>query len=103
MDNIKPVNWEWDYGVYVPFCPYCGEPAYEHDKCFNCSKPYKWVDGEIKPTKVQVGEYLVVQETNNHIHLYKDGHIIYHSQCTEKLTEDELRETIDFYKIITKD
>lgn len=103
MTDLKPIKWEWDYGVYVPFCPYCGEPAYEKDKCFSCGKSYKWVEGEYKPTEVQVGEYLVVQATNNHVHIYKDGHMVFHSQCAKKMTEDELREQVDFYKQITAD
>ena len=101
--ELKPIKWKWDYGVYVPFCPYCGEPAYEKDKCFSCGKSYKWVEGEYKPTEVQVGEYLVVQATNNHVHIYKDGNMVFHSQCDKKFTEDELREHVDFYKQITSD
>lgn len=98
MTELKPIKWKWDYGVYVPFCPYCGEPAYEKNKCFSCGKPYKWVEGEYKPTEVQVGEYLVVQATNNHVHIYKDGNLVFHSQCSRKLTEEELRKQVDFYK-----
>ena len=66
--KIKPVIWKWDYGVYVPFCPYCGEPAYEKDRCFSCGKPYEWTDGEIEPTTVSRGEYTAIQATNNHIY-----------------------------------
>lgn len=26
---MKEIVWRCEYGVYVPFCPYCDEPAYE--------------------------------------------------------------------------
>lgn len=95
---MKEVVWKWDYGVYVPFCPHCGEPAYEQESCVVCGKPYQWVEGEIRPTKVSCGEYTVVQATNNHIHIYKNEKKVLHSQCNKKMTEDELLKQIDFYE-----
>lgn len=102
MQEIKDVKWAWDYGVYIPFCPYCDEPAYEKDKCFACGKAYRWVEGEYKPTEVQCGEYTVVQSTNNHVHIYKDGSLVMHSQCTVKKTEEELRKQVEFYEKFCK-
>lgn len=102
MSGIKEVEWMWEYGVYIPFCPYCGEPAYEKDSCYFCGKPYKYVEGEYKPTEVQCGEYTVVQNTNNHIHIYKDDSMVMHIQCTVKKTEEELREEVEFYKQFCK-
>lgn len=91
----KEVVWRWDWGVYVPFCPYCDEPAYEQDKCVFCGRPYKWVDGEHQPTEVRKANYIAVQSTNNHITIYKDGRMKMHSACTEKKTEEELLKMID--------
>lgn len=90
------VNWRWDMGVYVPFCPYCDELAYEKDHCVFCNREYEWVEGEHKSTIVEVGEYIVVQATNNHIHIYKDGRIIGHVSCTKKMTEDELIKALQY-------
>ena len=91
--RIKKVNWQWDYGVYMAFCPYCNEPVYEKDKCVFCGKPYKWVEGKFKPTEIEHQGYTIVQSTDNHILVYnKDGHMVYHASCTKKLTEDELKE-----------
>ena len=95
---MKEVVWKWEYGVYVPFCPYCGEPAYEQDSCTFCGEPYQWVEGEFKPTKVTRGEYTVVQATNRHIHIYKNGKMVLHSHGNKKLTEEELLKEIDFYE-----
>ena len=99
---MKKVKWRWDWGVYVPFCPYCDEPAYEKDHCVFCNKPYEWVEGKHKATIVNVGEYTVVQCTNNHIHIYKDEHMVMHASCTKKKTEDELREMVAVYEDLCK-
>ncbi len=91
---MKKVNWKWDYGVYVPFCPYCDELAYEKERCCFCGKEYEWVEGKYKPTKVAVGNYTVIQSTNNHISIYKNGDTISHISCNKKLTEQELKDMI---------
>ena len=92
--KIKPVIWKWDYGVYVPFCPYCDEPAYEKDRCFSCGKSYEWTDGEIEPTTVSCGEHTAIQATNNHISVLKKGALVSHICCNRKLTEEELTEVL---------
>lgn len=87
---MEKVVWKWDYGVYVPFCPYCNEPAYDKNECLFCGKPYEWVEGEFQPTEVKRGEYTVIQSTNNHIGVYKSGQLVSHINCSEKKTEEEL-------------
>ncbi len=100
---MRTIKWRWDYNVYMCFCPYCDEPAYEKDKCVFCGKPYKWVEPKHNETVVQVGEYKVVQATNNHISIYgKDGEWLYHAQCRKKLTEEELAKQVDFWKAMVK-
>lgn len=39
--EIKPVIWKVECGCRIPFCPYCGEPAYDEHKCCFCGKEYK--------------------------------------------------------------
>lgn len=95
---MEKVVWKWEYGVYVPFCPYCDEPAYEHDRCVFCGAPYQWEDGEVQPTQVTVGEYTVVQATNNHLHIYQNGKLVYLASCENKMTEDELKSQIELYR-----
>ncbi len=41
--------------------------------------------------------YRVSQAENNHVVILKDGHRVFHSQANEPKTEQELRETVDFY------
>ena len=100
---MKKVKWQWDYGIYVPFCPYCDEPAYEKDKCFACGKPYEWVEGKYKDTIIKHGEYTIVQATNNHISIYKNGEFIHHAQCDKKMTEKEMLGHIKLYEDFCKD
>ena len=97
---MKEVQWRWDYGVYVPFCPYCDEPAYDKDKCCFCGKHYKWLDSDIKDTVVEKGEYTIVQRSNNHVHIYKDGRMIYHASCTKKMTAKELLDHVVLLEVI---
>lgn len=98
----KEVVWRWDYGVYVPFCPHCDEPAYEKDGCCFCGKPYKYVDGEYQPTKVIKGEYTVVQSTNNHIAIYRNERMVMHIAACKKFTKDELLKEIDRYEYFSE-
>lgn len=89
---MKKVKWRWDWGVYVPFCPYCDEPAYVKDQCAFCGRKYKWVDGKYKPTVAVHKGYRAIQSTNNDITIYdEDGDLVIHSACGRKYTEDELK------------
>lgn len=99
---MRKVKWRWDYGCYVCFCPYCDEPAYEKDRCAFCGKPYKWVEPKHKPTIVEVGEYTIIQATNNHIQIYKGEQMVMHASCTAKKTDEELRQMVEVYEILCK-
>lgn len=87
---MKKVKWRWDWGVYVPFCPYCDELAYEKDHCVFCMKEYKWVD-KSKERIVTVDDYTIVQASNNHIHICKGERIVMHISCTKKMSKRKLR------------
>jgi hypothetical protein len=99
---MKKVKWTWDWGVYVPLCPYCNEFAYEKDHCVFCDKKYKWVEGEIKPTVIEHNGYTIVQATNNHIQVYEEGRLIYTASCTKKMSEEELKEQVAFIERLRK-
>lgn len=94
MDK-KQVVWRCEYGVYVPFCPYCGEPAYDHDICFNCGKPYEYVEGERKPKVVSKGAYTVILSTNHHISVYKNDILIFHADCGVSRSKAELLKLLE--------
>lgn len=96
--KTKKVKWRWDYGVYVPLCPYCNELAYEKDHCVFCEKEYKWVD-KSKDRMLIVGEYTVCQASNNHITITKDGKKVFHISCTEKKTDQKLKDYVAFYEM----
>jgi hypothetical protein len=103
---MKKVKWMWDWECYVPFCPYCYEIAYEKDHCVFCKKEYKWVD-KSKIRKVTVGKYTVVQASNKHITIMKDGEIVIEHGtqdtglvCYFNFTEDGKSFTIDCYSTL---
>lgn len=100
---MKKVKWKWDCDVYVPRCPYCSEPAYEEDHCVFCGKKYEWVEGKHKPTVVEHNGYTIIQCTNNHIQIYKNGRIVMHASCTEKKTVEELKEQVAFLESMRKE
>lgn len=93
----KKVKWRWDMGVYVPFCPYCDEFAYEEDCCVFCEKEYIWVD-KSKDREVKVGEYTVVQASNKHISIYKGNRAVSHMSCTKRKSKRQLKKMVDLYK-----
>ena len=99
----KTVRWRWDSGVYVPFCPYCDELAYEHDKCAFCGEEYQWISGDYKPTQVIVGEYIVCQGISKGIYLYKGADLVMHSTSTRTLTKKELIDQVDFYENLIRE
>ena len=100
---MKKVKWRCDLGVYVPLCPHCNELAYEKDKCVFCGKEYEWVEGKRKETIIEYGEYTIVQATNNHISIYKNGRLIYHASCTKKKSEEELLYDLIVSKMLMKE
>lgn len=50
----------------------------------------------MKEKKIQVGEYTVVQTYNCHIHILKNGKWWGHVTCTKELTEEQLKEQLQF-------
>lgn len=94
--NMKKVKWKVEYGLEIPFCPYCDEPIYEKGECVFCGEKHEWVEGKQKDTVLTVGEYTVVQTGNNHISISKDGRMVMHINCTEKCTEEELKNMVSF-------
>lgn len=88
---MEKVKWRWDYGVYVPFCPYCNEPAYEKHYCVFCEKEYEWVD-KSKDRVVTVDDYTIVQASNNHIQVYKGDILVLHASCTKKQSKRKLKQ-----------
>lgn len=100
---MAKVNWRWDCGVYVPFCPFCNEPAYEKDHCVFCGKKYEWVEGKHQPTVVEHHGYTMIQGTGNGLFLYKNGTIIMHASCTKKMSVEELKAEVERFEKIRRD
>lgn len=94
---LKKVNWRKEYGAYAPFCPHCGEFAYEKSYCVFCGKLFKWVEPESvpKPTVVEHKGFTIIQVADDHLLVYKNNRLAMHASCTKRLTEDELRKEVD--------
>lgn len=98
----KKIIWDWDYGLYVPFCPNCGDLVDAYGEvCDTCGEAFEYTEPMYKSKTVIVGDYEVVQETNNHISIYKDGQFVYHASCSKEMTEEELKQQVDFYEKIS--
>ena len=91
---MKDVIWRWDYGLCMPFCPYCDEPAYDEEQCFSCGRKYNYTESPVKNTRVEVGEYTIIQLTNKALYICKGDRIVMHASCAKKMTEDELKEFV---------
>ncbi len=50
--------------------------------------------------KIKYKGYVVSQDNNNHLSIYKDGQMVFHAQMTKKLTDDELKKQVDFYLFV---
>ena len=94
---MKKVKWRYEYGMEMPFCPYCDEPIYYKGECSFCGKKHEWENSKQEETVVEDGDYVIVQTPNNHIHIMHCGRMIVHINCTKKMTEDELRGLVAKY------
>lgn len=52
--------------------------------------------------KVKYKGYQVSQAKNNHVAIAKDNEMIFHANCRKKLSEDELKNLVDWYINIFK-
>ena len=47
--------------------------------------------------KIKYRDCIVSQASNNHVMIIKDGESVFHASLDKRLTDDELREQVDFY------
>lgn len=74
--------------------------------CPTCERRLIWEDGELMITaqgskdavEVHKGEWTVIQATNNHVAILRNGKRVAHFQCNDKKSEQALLEMIDFYQ-----
>ena len=66
-----------------------------------CGKKYRMHEKRME-RKVTVGEYTVVQTSNNHISIEKGGRLVYHAQCTKRLSRRALKKHVAFYESLVK-
>ena len=100
---MKRVKWvkEWDGGKY-PYCPHCNELAIDKDYCVFCLKEYKW-RGKSRVRTVVVGDYIVRQTSSKHVSITKGDRMVYHAQCTKRLSKRQLKNHVKFYEDLVKE
>ncbi|HIU22547.1 MAG TPA: hypothetical protein IAD49_03080 [Candidatus Fimihabitans intestinipullorum] len=47
--------------------------------------------------KIEYRNCTVVQNSNNHVIIFQNNEIVFHASLDKGLTDDELREQVDFY------
>lgn len=47
--------------------------------------------------KIEYRNCTVVQNSNNHVIIFQNNEMVFHASIDKKLTDDELREQVDFY------
>ena len=53
--------------------------------------------------KIEYKGYVISQSNyNNHIMITKDNKMVMHIQATKKMTEEELKEALDLYYLLSK-
>lgn len=54
--------------------------------------------------KINYKGYVILQsDYNNHVSIYKDGKMIFHSHISEKLNEDNLKQLVEIMIKLKKD
>lgn len=94
-DQDIEVNWKEEYGMMMPFCPRCDEPAYEHDHCVFCGQRYHYTPKPkgYEDTIVEYKNYRATQVYGSWgVYIEKDNQEIQHWSCGGKISEDKLLE-----------
>ena len=47
--------------------------------------------------KIEYRNCTVVQNSNNHVIIFQNNEMVFHASVDKKLTDDELKEQVDFY------
>ena len=47
--------------------------------------------------KINYKGYVISQASNNHVTIFKNNQMLFHSSCHKKLNEEELKKQLDFY------
>ena len=94
------IEWIWDYGLLVPYCPNCNEMPYDTEECVFCHQKLIWVE---KPKEY---EDIVYQKENVRItqiygtwslYIEVDGQLVAHCSCAKQFTQKELEQMADKY------
>lgn len=92
MSEKKEVKWCYDWGVLIPFCPYCDEPAYEKDKCVFCGKEYITTPKPIPDLEVYGDRFYAVMPSKTSIYIFEQvtGALVCHESVSGKWDKEKL-------------
>ena len=91
------IEYSCEYGIVIPVCPFCNEPAYEEEQCIFCGAKFE------QPTKEEQEEVnkanheftvtyknVTLHQIASAVYQYKNNRLISHWSLTRPYTEEEL-------------
>lgn len=99
-EPIKDIIWVEEYGMIVPMCPSCREPAYEENECVFCHQKYRYTPKPkgYEDTIITIGDYTITQVYGSWgVYIEHKGRLLVHASCSGKMSEKELTEWLKQY------
>ena len=91
------IEYSYEYGMFIPVCPFCKELAYEEQQCVFCGadfeQPTKEEQEEIKKANhefIVTYKNVTLQQIADAVYQYKDNILISHWSLARPYTEEEL-------------
>lgn len=100
----KPYLMDDGYGIVLPWCPFCNEPAYESTHCVFCGAEFEKLTKEEKEEQKLLNNELtvtygnvLVHQVSNSVWVFRDNALLCHVSLAHPYTEDELIELAETY------
>ncbi|MGN1337370.1 MAG: hypothetical protein ACI4WW_02730 [Candidatus Coprovivens sp.] len=91
------IVYEYEWGMFIPVCPFCKESVYEKDHCVFCkAKLEQPTEEEQEEVKKANHEYTVtyknitLNQVANAVYEYRDNVLVSHWSLARPFTEEEL-------------
>lgn len=93
-----------EYGITLPFCPFCHEPAYEKTHCVFCGAEFEELSKQELEKQKKTNHEITVKYKNITIHqvccgayIFRDGKFISHASLTKPQNEKQLLQMAKHY------
>lgn len=103
---IKDIKWQKEYCyssddfMVMPFCPSCGEPAYEENECMFCHQKYRFIPKpkDYEDVIITIGEWEICQVYGSWgVYISHNGRIVVHASCGSPISKRKLKEWLESY------